>query len=315
VANPRVGPFVETADPVFAEQASIEPYPDFCRWLKEWESLADADGADRGAEMSHNRRHAELAENPDGGVSIDGAFGSLAGATLNEVFARFVEAEDLADWAEARARLGDAAVPSDLQRTPRQRRADALVAIFRRAAGASGASTGPLVRTRPEGGEPDAGLRRAPRGQQEEGGGQQQRQAWKRGATHRSSKRYGRMFIMKKGLGRASYGWLAAALVLAAGCGGDDPTEPEVEIPVDAPVVFMPGFSFSPFTTRIAVGGAVVFDFPAELHNVTFDRVQGAPSDIQATSNRQVARAFGARGTFDYSCTLHPGMDGVVIVE
>jgi plastocyanin len=103
--------------------------------------------------------------------------------------------------------------------------------------------------------------------------------------------------------------------VLAAGCGGDDPTEPEVEIPVDAPVVFMPGFSFSPFTTRIAVGGAVVFDFPAELHNVIFDRVQGAPSDIQATSNRQVARAFGARGTFDYSCTLHPGMDGVVIVE
>ena len=109
---------------------------------------------------------------------------------------------------------------------------------------------------------------------------------------------------------------LAASLVLGAACGGDDPTEPEEEEPpAGAPVVSMPGFSFSPFTTTIAAGGSVVFDFPSELHNVIFDRITGAPADIQATVNRRVTRMFGTRGTFPYDCTLHPGMSGQVVVQ
>jgi plastocyanin len=108
----------------------------------------------------------------------------------------------------------------------------------------------------------------------------------------------------------------AAALVLGSACGGDDPTEPdEEEPPAGTPVVSMPGFSFSPFTTTITVGGSVVFDFPNELHNVIFDNVTGAPQDIQATVNRRVTRTFGARGTFPYDCTLHPGMSGQVVVQ
>ncbi|MCB0970292.1 MAG: hypothetical protein KDA97_02060, partial [Acidimicrobiales bacterium] len=38
-----------------------------------------------------------------------------------------------ADWAEARQRLGDDATWSDLRRTDAQRRADALLQIFRNA--------------------------------------------------------------------------------------------------------------------------------------------------------------------------------------
>jgi plastocyanin len=114
--------------------------------------------------------------------------------------------------------------------------------------------------------------------------------------------------------------WIRAALtgvlVLGAHACGDDVTEPEEEEPpVDAPVVSMPGFSFSPFTTTILAGGSVVFDFPAESHNVIFGRIAGAPQDIQATINRRVSRTFGTRGTFPYDCTLHPGMSGVVVVE
>jgi plastocyanin len=109
----------------------------------------------------------------------------------------------------------------------------------------------------------------------------------------------------------------AAAVVLAlSACGDDEITEPEdEEPPPGAPVVSMPGFSFSPFTTTIAMGGTVVFDFPSESHNVIFERITGAPGDIQASANRRVSRTFGTRGTFPYDCTLHPGMSGVVIVQ
>ena len=143
-SNPRVQRFLDAADPVFAEQASEEPYADFCRWLRQWEALADEDGAERDAATTHDRRHAELVENPDGGFSLQAGHGTLEGASIKEVFERFVDAELLSDWAEARGRLGDAATDADLVRTPRQRRADALTAIFRRAARSS-RSAAPLV--------------------------------------------------------------------------------------------------------------------------------------------------------------------------
>ena len=52
VSNPRVHSYLEVADPVFAEQASSEPYAAFVAWLREWERLADADGTGAGADAS-----------------------------------------------------------------------------------------------------------------------------------------------------------------------------------------------------------------------------------------------------------------------
>lgn len=46
-----------------------------------------------------------------------------------------MKAEFDAEWDELRARLGDDACPGLLERSERQRRADALVAIFQAAAG------------------------------------------------------------------------------------------------------------------------------------------------------------------------------------
>jgi plastocyanin len=85
--------------------------------------------------------------------------------------------------------------------------------------------------------------------------------------------------------------------------------------PAGSAVVFMPALSFTPFTTTINVGGAVIFDFPAEPHNVIFQNVTGAPTDIQTTSNRRVTRTFLVAGNFPYDCALHPGMSGVVVVQ
>lgn len=44
---------------------------------------------------------------------------------------RLEQQEFAADWAEARSRLGEAATAADLQRTPAQRRHDALVRMAR----------------------------------------------------------------------------------------------------------------------------------------------------------------------------------------
>lgn len=144
-SNPRVRDHLD--DVLFARRAVVDDHATFCRWLRSWEQHADADGAEDDAETSHRRRHVELVENFDGGFTLDGAFGGLQGAALREVLDRFVDAETLADWADARNRLGDLATPADLARTPAQRRADALVAIFRRAASTSpgGREPRPLV--------------------------------------------------------------------------------------------------------------------------------------------------------------------------
>lgn len=145
-SNPRVQEYLAVADPVFAEQASCEPYEAFAAWLREWERLADADGAARDADAAHARRRATVHADDEGGVSVDARLAGLEGAVVAEVFDRYLEAEWHADWADARALWGELATESMLARTPAQRRADALVAVFRTAAGAQSPVTAlPLV--------------------------------------------------------------------------------------------------------------------------------------------------------------------------
>jgi plastocyanin/predicted small lipoprotein YifL len=79
--------------------------------------------------------------------------------------------------------------------------------------------------------------------------------------------------------------------------------------------VVMPGLTFSPAQVVVRQGGTVRFVFPALAHNVIWDpRLAGSPQDIGVLSNTVVPRTFLAVGVFKYTCTLHPGMDGEVIV-
>jgi hypothetical protein len=134
-SNPRVVEHLPGADPIFARHAGVLGYDDFCELLRAWEALADADGADQSAEESHRRRRAGLVESAiNGSWALEGSFGATQGAAMAEVFAQFERAELLADWAQARAEHGEDALVEHLARTPAQRRADALVEIFRRAA-------------------------------------------------------------------------------------------------------------------------------------------------------------------------------------
>ena len=85
--------------------------------------------------------------------------------------------------------------------------------------------------------------------------------------------------------------------------------------PIGTARVSMPGFSFTPAVTSIRVGQSVLYEFPAEPHNVIFRGTTGAPADIAATSNRTVSRTFRVAGNFPYDCTLHPGMSAEVVVR
>ncbi len=80
--------------------------------------------------------------------------------------------------------------------------------------------------------------------------------------------------------------------------------------------VVMPGLTFSPFESVVKVGGTVRFIFPALPHNVIFTpRLPGSPADIGVLANTIVSRTFAAAGVYPYTCTLHPGMDGTIIVS
>ena len=85
--------------------------------------------------------------------------------------------------------------------------------------------------------------------------------------------------------------------------------------PTTADVV-MPGLIFSPTETVVKRGGTVRFVFPPLAHNVIWDpRLAGSPADINLTRSVTVSRAFATVGVFPFKCTVHPGMDGTVIVS
>lgn len=108
---------------------------------------------------------------------------------------------------------------------------------------------------------------------------------------------------------------VAIGLSLLGTACSKDANGPSITPPDSTFVVSMSTNTFTPFTTTISVGKFVIFDFGGEPHNVIFNRVNGAPADIQETRNQRVTRTFNVVGTFPYDCTIHPGMSAVVIVR
>ena len=143
-ANPRIASSVLERDAlVLLEDAIGQSFDEFERRARTWEALADPDGDRARNERRHANRTFQIRPCPDGGWSLSGSLAELAGVEFNEIFSWFLEAEWQADWASARARLGDDATAADLARTQAQRCADALVAMARAAASAPPGSQQP----------------------------------------------------------------------------------------------------------------------------------------------------------------------------
>lgn len=139
-SNPRVEDLVDdVVDHIFATQACEASHDDLATFVRDWERFADADGAAQHRDHTHRRRNASLVRNDLAAAwHLRGELGDLEGASMSEVLAAYEHAEWLADREAAIAEHGPDATPDQFPRTPAQRRADAVVAIFRRAAATPG---------------------------------------------------------------------------------------------------------------------------------------------------------------------------------
>ena len=138
-ANRRVRHELPIVLDTLIDVATTLPYEDFNTAVLRWERLADADGAHRHSDHVHDSRDASVHDLGDV-VFVDAKVGTAQGALMLEVFERYVEAELRHDLDTREATGSD-----ELARTPAQRRADALHAIFASAARGAVAAPAPLV--------------------------------------------------------------------------------------------------------------------------------------------------------------------------
>jgi plastocyanin len=73
--------------------------------------------------------------------------------------------------------------------------------------------------------------------------------------------------------------------------------------------------AFDPAQADVASGATVTFSWQGVLHNVTWDN---APSGAQNSGDKSTGTyqaTINAAGTFNYHCTIHPGMNGSITVH
>jgi hypothetical protein len=131
--NPRTAASTEEAEATLVADAARLPVRSFTTVLAYWAQLVDPDGAEDGDLDRRARRHLSLSQTFEGMWRLDGLLDPISGAAVDNALRRI--ADDLYDTerAEARDRLGRDPSLLDLERTPGQRRADALVELAHRA--------------------------------------------------------------------------------------------------------------------------------------------------------------------------------------
>lgn len=115
---------------------------------------------------------------------------------------------------------------------------------------------------------------------------------------------------------------LLVVLVAVAACGGGsdgNPTTPIIPTtpanPVATTSVSLQNSRFNPADILVAPSATVTFNNADGIaHNVVFAN-QGITGINNWTSGDRTARMPAAAGTYDYTCTLHAGMNGTVKVQ
>jgi hypothetical protein len=133
LANPRCAAQLPDSGELLIGHAQSLWFDEFTVVVRRWEALADVDGAHNAQQRAHTGRDAHV--NLIGEtVYLDGHGGVVAGAVIDEIFARFCDTEFHADWDAGVTKWGQQMNPNLLDRTAAQRRFDALLAIFTTAA-------------------------------------------------------------------------------------------------------------------------------------------------------------------------------------
>jgi len=138
--TPATAEFFARDEAMLVTQAGDLRCSDFARVLAYWSQRADPDGTERSAEAHHEERSLRLSTSFASSWVLRGLFDPINGSIIAEVLKKLEDELFEADWAEAKARVGEGVRVSDLDRTPTQRRADALVEMARRAMAASAGS-------------------------------------------------------------------------------------------------------------------------------------------------------------------------------
>lgn len=87
-------------------------------------------------------------------------------------------------------------------------------------------------------------------------------------------------------------------------------------LPLAANVSTQAGDYFTPNSVIVSQGGQVTWTFGAVEHTVVFSAVPGAPTAISSGGySSSQSRTFQQRGNFQYTCTIHAGMNGQVLVR
>lgn len=105
---------------------------------------------------------------------------------------------------------------------------------------------------------------------------------------------------------------VASLSMLGAACGDSDSDSDGGTAADDAEpgTVLVDDNVFRPETVEVGVGDTVTWDFVgATLHNVTGDGFKS-----KNLKDGTFEHTFNSAGSYEYVCTLHPGMNGEVIV-
>jgi plastocyanin len=78
--------------------------------------------------------------------------------------------------------------------------------------------------------------------------------------------------------------------------------------------VTAPSFEYLPPEVDVEAGGMVTWTAGDIGHSVTFT-TPGAPAEIPYMLQESVSRTFPTNGSFDYHCSVHEGMSGIVHVH
>jgi plastocyanin len=108
----------------------------------------------------------------------------------------------------------------------------------------------------------------------------------------------------------AVLGLAAAGAAAGGGCHAENEAYPSE---AKTAVVKIDGCTFAPTVDRIPVGGEVRWINSSEsMHDVTGRRFEWGSGELWP--GKSYTHRFATAGVYPYSCSLHPGMAGVVVV-